>query len=160
MPHLLAVKSKDAVLTVGVSFRLCYSVSVSLSRKPLNLQQKNVYYTESESQNSQLNRLSIEDQNCFALPCNAHPRRLARSFESFENLKNDQITSTSKINQRTRTKRQAVTNGEFCFLFHTNSPRMVSGFPNTPILLLNFSCYAILSTLQTYKYLGLANKKT
>ena len=94
----------------------------SLSRKPLDLQQKNVYYTESESQNSQLNRLTIEHQNCFALPCNPYPRRLARFFKSFENLKNDQITSTSKINQRTRTKRQAVTNGKFCFLFHTNSP--------------------------------------
>ena len=92
----------------------------SLSRKPLDLQQKNVYYKESESQNSQLNRLSNEEQNCFALPCNAHTRRTARYFKSFENLKKHQITSTSKINQGTRTKRQAVTNGKFCFLFHTN----------------------------------------
>ena len=91
-----------------------------LGRKPLNLQTKNIYYTESESQNSQLNRLTIEDQNCFASPCNPHLRRLARSFKSFETLKSDQITSASRINQRTRTKRQAVTNGKLCFLFHTN----------------------------------------
>ena len=91
-----------------------------LSRKPLDLQQKNIYYTESESQNSQLNRLSNEEQNCFALPCNAHQGRSARYFKSFENLKNHQVTSASKINQRTRTKRQAVTNGKFYSLYHIN----------------------------------------
>ena len=86
----------------------------SLSRKPLDLQQqKNVYYTESESQNSQLNRLSIEDQNCFLPPCNSHPRRLARSFKIWKNLEKHQITSTSKIKHRKRTKRQTVTNGNY-----------------------------------------------